>query len=46
MMEEVETLKAEREVIVKQLKDPITDISECVCVCVCVCVCCSMSCNV
>lgn len=28
LMEEVATLKAEREVVVKELKDPISDISE------------------
>ena len=28
LMEEVATLKAEREVVMKELKDPITDISE------------------
>ena len=27
-MEEVATLKAEREVVMKELKDPISDISE------------------
>ena len=28
LMEEVATLKAEREVVIKELKDPISDISE------------------
>lgn len=28
LMEEVATLKAEREVVVKELKDPVSDISE------------------